>query len=281
MLRVIGSNLNSIGYNLSRSYHVAVVGAAGRMGSIMTKYLVDQNTVFGCVRKESQLEAVADCYVFPTLDLGEAVEKADYVVLAVKQRDMGDVLSQLNGLSLKPKTLMSLAAGLPLSYYKSRTDWPVIRVMPNVLIRPRHGVIGLCASPTLDEQWFEMSQMFRSLRICRVEESEFDRFMLATSCSPAVYALLVKYMISAYTNLGLTEANAVYLLRGIWPSVLSHIHDQKDCDTLIESVSSPGGATERIIADLNVESYIEAVVRSAMVKGLDRCQEICEEYQEK
>lgn len=246
------------------------------MGSIMTKYLVNNpnNTVFGCVRKESQLEHVESLGAKATVNLSEMARIVDTLIIAVKQRDIPNLLSKI-GKSFRGCQLITLAAGLPLSYYESRTKLPVIRVMPNVLIEDDEVVMGLCAnSKTRFNYVGKMESILGASKIRWMDEIEFNRFMITNSCSPAIYALLIKYIVSGYMDIGISEERAISQVKDVLPSVLSRINSKSDCHNMIGSVSSPAGVTERIIDRLGKEYHVESGIRSAIRIGLTRCNEL-------
>ena len=82
-----------------------------------------------------------------TSDNKEVVKNCNIVVLAVKPQNMDDVTADIAGSITDDKIIVSIAAGITLSYLSTRLKTSkIIRVMPNTpaLVQEGMSVLSLC-----------------------------------------------------------------------------------------------------------------------------------------
>jgi pyrroline-5-carboxylate reductase len=79
-------------------------------------------------------------------DAKEAVGKCDAVIVAVKPDAVEELLSQIHS-ALSGKLLISIAAGIPISFLEARTppDCRVVVAMPNTAMQVGEGIVCYCA----------------------------------------------------------------------------------------------------------------------------------------
>ena len=103
--------------------------------------------IYGFNRSEGKTLALKDSIgLIPCASASEVVNNADVVVLAVKPQMMPKVLDEIAGLVKPAQTVMSIAAGLPLSRYEERfaRGVPVVRIMPNINAKVKAAVVAVC-----------------------------------------------------------------------------------------------------------------------------------------
>lgn len=197
---------------------------------------------------------------------GEALEsnaelaaRADVVVLAVKPAKIDDVAGELGA----AKIVVSLLGATPLARVEAAfPSASAIRVMPNVGVEVRRGVLCLGGAP--DDRVRAMLEQLG--HVVELSDSEFDTATAVMGCAPAYLALAVEAIADAGAADGLdpelarelvveTTAGTAELLR------IRHPGDVR------KAVASPGGSTEAGLEALDREGAreaFEAAVRASL-----------------
>ena len=189
----------------------------------------------------------------------ELAERADLLVLAVKPARLAEAAAELAG----AETVVSLLGATPLE--RLEAAFPVadvIRVMPNVAVEVRRGV--LCVTGAESPQAREMLGLLG--HVVDLPDEAFDAATAVMGCAPAYLALAVEALADAGADAGLdpelarelvveTTAGSAELLR------IRHPADVR------AAVASPGGSTEAGLDALEAEGAreaFEAAVRASL-----------------
>lgn len=189
----------------------------------------------------------------------EIGERADLVVLAVKPARLSDAAAQLGDarvvISLLGATsLEAIARAFPSS--------EAHRVMPNVAVEVRRGVLCLAGppSPAVREKLAVLGH------VVELADEDFDVATAVMGCSPAYIALAVEAIASAGAADGLDEqlARELVIETAAGTAELLRIRDPAD---VRRAVASPGGSTEAGLEALDREGgreAFEAAVRASL-----------------
>ncbi|HET9163581.1 MAG TPA: pyrroline-5-carboxylate reductase dimerization domain-containing protein [Solirubrobacterales bacterium] len=198
---------------------------------------------------------------------GEAVAnaelgaRADIVVLAVKPAKLQEAAAQLAGagvvLSLLGATsLETVAAALPGAECH--------RVMPNVAVEVRRGVLCLAGppSPLVREKLDVLG------RVVELPDEDFDAATAVMGCAPAYLALAVEAIADAGAEDGLDRelARELVVETAAGTAELLRLRDPAD---VRRAVASPGGSTEAGLEALDREGAREAFA-AAVRASLER-----------
>jgi pyrroline-5-carboxylate reductase len=189
----------------------------------------------------------------------ELAERADLVVLAVKPAKLGDAAAELGG----AKVVVSLLGATSLETVREAfPDAEVVRVMPNVGVEVRKGV--LCAAGDLDSG---VRKLLEGLgHVVELPDSQFDAATAVMGCSPAYLALAVEAIADAGAADGLDVelARELVVETAVGTAELLRTHDPV---ALRKAVASPGGSTEAGLEALDREGArdaFEAAVRASL-----------------
>jgi pyrroline-5-carboxylate reductase len=155
------------------------------------------------------------------------------VVLAVKPNRLDQVAPQLAAAKEVVSVLaITTRAALPEAEH-------VLRVMPNVAVEVRKGV--LCAAGSVSDRGSGKLSVLG--RIVEIPEEDFDAATAVMGCSPAYLALAVEAIAEAGAADGLDAGLARDLVveTALGTAELLRRHDPAE---LRRAVASPGGATE-------------------------------------
>jgi pyrroline-5-carboxylate reductase len=191
----------------------------------------------------------------------ELAERADVVVLAVKPAKLDQVAGELAA----AKVVVSLLGATSLERVQSAFPGAeAVRVMPNVGVEVRKGVLCLAGAP---------DPALRSLleglgHVVDLDDSEFDAATAVMGCAPAYLALAVEAIADAGMADGLNEELARELVVETAAGTAELLRLRHPADVM-KAVASPGGSTEAGLEALDREGAREAFA-AAVRASLER-----------
>jgi len=235
----------------------------------------DPGDISLCVRRAERGDELAlktGCSVY--LDPVEAIRGRDVIVVAVKPRDVADVLKVLAGEIAESQTVVSLAAGVTTQSYEAQLGAvPVVRAMPNTPALVGEGVTGIApGNHAGSAHLVAAEEVLGAVGVVRVmEETLMDAVTAVSGTGPAYVFLLAEALTEAAMREGLprdvaesfvhqTIRGAGHLLTGTGKSPARLRHE----------VTSPGGTTAAAMHVLEEEGFraiVEDAVRAAAVRA--------------
>ena len=189
----------------------------------------------------------------------ELADRADLVVLAVKPAKLDEAATELS----TAKTVVSLLGATSLERVSAAfPDAEVVRVMPNVAVEVRRGVLCVAGSESP-----EVRSMLSLLgHVVELPDSEFDAATAVMGCAPAYLALAVEALADAGAGAGLDPELARQLVVETTAGTAELLRERHPADVR-KAVASPGGSTEAGLEALDREGAagaFEAAVRASL-----------------
>lgn len=254
---------------------IAFIGG-GHMASSIVGGLVasgwEPKHIIVADRNKNKLENLTQKYAIVTSsDNRDVIDKADYVVLAVKPQVMQELLEQhQNEFAQNRPAVISVAAGITC---KSIQQWigtavPIIRVMPNMPSLHGLGASGLYANSNCSDEDKSIAQeIMNSVGITTWLENEklIDVITGISGSGPAYFYQLMQIMQQTAINYGL-EADIARQFVVQTALGAAHIaqNDHQDLNQLISNVCIQGGTTEAAINTMRANG-----IHSVVTKGID------------
>jgi pyrroline-5-carboxylate reductase len=204
------------------------------------------------------------------------VSSCDVIVLAVKPQVMDKVLDELKGVGLGAKTVISIAAGIPLSYLSEKLGTEnVIRVMPNTPALVLAGMSALArgrgAAP---EGFLAAVKIFSAVgKTVEIDEGDMDAVTALSGSGPAFTAYFAWALMDAAAALGLTAETASLLALQTMAGTVKLLETGRHPTELIRAVASPGGTTEAGLRVLD-ESGFKGIVADTLNAAAKRSAEL-------
>lgn len=194
----------------------------------------------------------------------------DYIILAVKPKDLKVVSESIAPHLNKNQVVISILSGKTLQTLKQHFRDPfVFRVMPNLPLLCGRGMLGIADDPLVSKEMKQnLEDALKELgAISWLKEELFDAFTVLTSSNPAYIYLIIESMIQGAVTLGFKPDTALtYLLETIEGSIALLKHTQLSPTELKMRITSPSGTT---IAGLN--ELENRGVRTGIIEGLQAC----------
>ncbi len=194
----------------------------------------------------------------------EIVSSCSIIILAVKPQNMEAVLDEISAVITDEKTVVSIAAGIRISYLSERLKTKkIVRVMPNTpaLIQEGITVLSLCECFS-DRDISIVREIFMSIgKVITLPEKYMDAVTALSGSGPAFLALFIEALVEGGMKMGLKKDDASAL------AVQTAIGTSKLLDTgmspsvLRKMVTSPGGTTEAGLKVFENEKFKDIVIR--------------------
>lgn len=207
--------------------------------------------------------------------------RADVVVLAVKPKDVATALAEI-GPALRPGTVVvSVAAGLPLSFYERRLPegTPVVRVMPNTPAVVGQGASAIAGGTSAtDAHLATVSALLAATGlVLTVAEADLDAVTAVSGSGPAYVFYLIDALAEAGVLLGLTRDQSRELATATFAGATRLVQESGEHPVVLrERVSSPGGTTVAALRELDAHG-VRAAVLAAAEAARDRSRELAAE----
>lgn len=206
----------------------------------------------------------------------EVISSCAIIILAVKPQTMASVLDEIASVVTDEKTVVSIAAGITLSYLQARLNTKkLVRVMPNTpaLVQKGMSVMSLCECFS-DREIAVVRDIFMSLgSVLTLPEKYMDAVTALSGSGPAFLALFVESMAEAGIRMGLSKDNASELAIQTFIGTSALLDTGMPPDKLRELVTSPGGTTA---AGLQVfeEKGLMGLVADALLAAQKKAEEL-------
>jgi len=213
--------------------------------------------------------------------LPEIVKNSEILFVAVKPKDVPDVIKSLQQFEVQGKLIISIAAGIPLKLYERYLpDAAVVRAMPNTSTAVLHSMTGLARGKRVSaEQAAAAEKVFATIgRVLWIPEEKMNALTALSGSGPAYFYLFAEKLVQAGRQLGLNEDEAELLVRETLAGAGKMLLESgKSPEKLREEVTSPNGTT---FAALSVfgESGLDGIVMKAALACARRAEEMEGEY---
>ncbi|HEV7930685.1 MAG TPA: pyrroline-5-carboxylate reductase, partial [Nitrosospira sp.] len=214
--------------------------------------------------------------------LAKGAAQGDVIVLAVKPQQLPAVARELAPM-LENHLVISIAAGI---HATAISRWMgghtrVVRAMPNTPALVRAAVTGLYAMAEVSTEEKRKAEAILEAvgSVLWVENEELlDAITAISGSGPAYVFYFIEAMQIAARELGLTPAQARQMSVDTFLGAARLAHaSSEDAAVLRARVTSPGGTTERAIANLEQDGVKRAIVR-AMHAASQRSRELADEF---
>ncbi|MCI0706222.1 MAG: pyrroline-5-carboxylate reductase [Ignavibacteriae bacterium] len=197
---------------LNRS--IAIIGA-GNMGSALMKGVINarltpSEKITACgVHLDKLQQLSAQWQVAHTLNLREAVEASEIILLCVKPQTVPAVLEQMKPSLRDGHLLISIAAGITIEFLTERIGkaLPVVRTMPNIASTVDEGATALAFGKNVSEEHQRVAiSIFEAVgEVVVVAEEQLDAVTGLSGSGPAYIYMVIEALIDGGVKMGLSR----------------------------------------------------------------------------
>ena len=227
---------------------ISLIGS-GNMGSLLAKHFahIQGVSLVLCNRDRAKGEKIAqELGASSEGALEKAIEGADWILLAVKPKDLKDIA--VKHLPLKQNQgIISILAGTSLDMLrKAFPGAHVVRMMPNLALSVQKGILGFAEDGTLEEKQKEdIQRLFRGLGLLLwLPESKMEAFASLAASSPAFVFVMMEAMIEAGIFLGFQAGEARKIVLAVFEGCVALLQDPSAQPVDLKlKIASPAGMT--------------------------------------
>jgi pyrroline-5-carboxylate reductase len=204
-------------------------------------------------------------------DLHRAVEQAGLLVIAVRPDSVSDLLREIGKLR-RPLSLVSLAAGIPLSKLRAQLRSPAcwVRAMPSPVCRSGRGLTALTFDRACSgDARREVKDLFKKVgTVLEIPESQFDAFTVTYSSSHGYHAL--EALAASAQKLGLNRKTALTAAaHALADGILSWREGKIPLTRLLHEAATPGGIARAVMKAMDSSGY-ERTIQQGLRAGMAR-----------
>jgi len=179
----------------------------------------------------------------------ELAKKTDIILLAIKPDDIEKVIEEISGFLDRKKLLISIAAGVKIKRIegKLKNKNPVIRVMPNLNIKVKAGIIVYCKGKNAKEKRYDVlfKKFFSPLGlVLQMPENKFDIITAISGSGPGFIFYIADVLTKICEKKKIERKNAISLVKTLfYGSGKLLFYSNQTPEELKEMVCSPKGTT--------------------------------------
>lgn len=254
----------------------------GNMAEAIIKGIIQDSRfktqdIFVSEPKQDRRKYLEQTYgVKSTSDNKEIASSCNIIILAVKPQNMAEVLDEIADFITQDKTVVSIAAGITLSYLQSKLKTKrLIRVMPNTpaIVQEGMSVMSLCECFS-DQDIGVVRDIFMAIgKVLTLPEKYMDSVTALSGSGPAFFALFLESIIEGAKRLGLSPDVSYELSIQTFVGTAKLLSTGIPPEKIRAMVTSPGGTTEAGIKTFE-ENRLKDIVYEALSSAKKRAEEL-------
>ncbi|MCL5046035.1 MAG: pyrroline-5-carboxylate reductase [Actinobacteria bacterium] len=213
-----------------------------------------------------------------TTDKAELVGAADVIVIAVKPKDVPDLLREMSSLPRPGQVIISVAAGVQTAFIEERISrgTEVIRAMPNTSCLVKESATAISSGASAGDLAEQVARaVFASVgKVVVVPEAMLDAVTGLSGSGPAYVYLMIEAMVEAGERMGLTrDVSRILAVQTVFGAAKMLKDTGESPEYLRRRVTSPGGTTMAGLEVLAEKGFPQAVIQ-AIWRATERSQEL-------
>ena len=198
----------------------------------------------------------------------ELASSCELAVIAVKPKALDEVAAEIGS---DAPAVLSILGATPIARMEAAfPDTPVFRVMPNLGVEVRSGVLCFAAAPGVPGELADAVRESLALlgRVVELEEERIDAATAVMGCTPAYLALVVEAIADAGASAGLDPSLSRSLVIDTTAGTAELLR-RHEPEAIRRAVASPGGSTEAGLEALDREGAsrtFEAAVEASLAR---------------
>ena len=260
---------------------IAILGAGNiggaMLGGILRSRLAEPEDVVATDAREERRRELEEQWKIRTLptDNRAAARGRDVVILAVKPFTLPKVLEEIRGVLRPNQIVISVAAGVPLSFIESivGNKLSLFRAMPNIPVIVSEGATAVAGNrSTTPEQQAVVGRIFGALGVVVfVDEPQLDAVTALSGSGPAYVYMIIEALIEGGKKMGLSQETATRLTEQTVLGAAKLVRDTRLHPAVLrDEVITPGGTTIAAIHELEkhgLRSMLISAVETATLRS--------------
>jgi len=225
---------------------IGIIGF-GNMGIALAEGIVsDRKFSFDDIvvsDKDKKKISLAKKNGFKTATNKEVAKNSGIVILAVKPAIIEEVIEEINPILNSRKLLISIAAGVKIKSIEKKLikEVPVIRVMPNLNVKVKMGIIVYCKGKYARDEKYDrvFNEIFSPVGIVmKMPESKFDSITAISGSGPGFIFYIADVLKKICEKKGIKGKKAVALVKGLFYGSGKMLFESKETPQKLKDISN-------------------------------------------
>ncbi|MGE4274232.1 MAG: pyrroline-5-carboxylate reductase [Desulfitobacterium sp.] len=216
---------------------------------------------------QAKLEKMREEYGVIPASFVETIRDSEIILLAVKPKDVNEVMANISEVISDNQLFISVAAGIPLALMKRHLPQnPLVRAMPNTSSAVMHSMTGLVKGQGVNQGHTKaVEDVFGAVGKCIwVTEEQMNPLIAMSGSGPAYFYLFTEALVKAGVEMGFTPEVAETLAKEtILGAAKMLATSGKSPSELRVAVTSPNGTTQEALNVFGKNGLEELVARAA------------------
>ncbi|AGA69115.1 pyrroline-5-carboxylate reductase [Desulfitobacterium dichloroeliminans LMG P-21439] len=214
-----------------------------------------------------KLEKMREQYGVIPASFTETIKDSEIILLAVKPKDVNEVMSKISEVISDNQLFISVAAGIPLALLERHLPRnPLVRAMPNTSSAVMHSMTGLVKGQGVGEKdTKDAENIFGAVgRFVWVAEEQMNPLIAMSGSGPAYFYLFTEALVKAGVEMGVSLEVAEILAKEtiIGAAKMLDTSDKSPSELRV-AVTSPKGTTQEALNVFWENGLEELVARAA------------------
>ncbi len=258
---------------------IGFIGVGNMGGAILKGYLgnkqIDPKDIYICdfdEEKVLQLEKAFGINGCATIE--DLTINCDVVIVGVKPNNFEQVLPKIASVYKENKIIISMAAGINISYIEKFFDngVKVVRIMPNTAAMVNEAMVAVCRNNLVgDGEFEEIFKIFMAIGLAEEIAEELIHCVIGVSgSSPAYTYMYIDALAEAAVENGMGKEQAiVFAAQAVLGAAKMVLETGIDPVQLRINVCSPGGTTIEAVNTLK-ENGFEKIIKKGFQAAVDK-----------
>ncbi|MEG0392103.1 MAG: pyrroline-5-carboxylate reductase [Anaerovoracaceae bacterium] len=249
--------------------NIGFIGTGNMGGAILKGYSknakADGNKILAFDVDKEKLKAIEEGYgAIPCASPQELVRESDIVFIGIKPNLYGEVLPVIKEAYHKDKLIISMAAGIKISFLEEHlgSDGRIVRIMPNLPAMVGEGMTAACRNKQVDDQDFAQAlKILEAVGVAQEVTEEMIHTVIGVSgSSPAYTYMYIDALAKAAEKNGMPYEQAIIFAAQSCLGAAKMVLETKESpEQLRINVCSPGGTTIEAVNTLFENGFVENI----------------------
>lgn len=249
-------------------------------GAILRRALSDgaigasETAVFG-VQREKLARTASELGITPYTDVKQIADDCEILIFGFKPQKFAEVLPQIAASYTAEKVVVSMAAGISISYIETYlgSSAKVVRIMPNTPALVGAGMTSVSRNENVtDAELNSVKAIFEALgKVSEVPENMIHTVIGVSGSSPAFTYMYIDALAKEAERGGMGREQALeFAAQAVLGAAKMVLETGQSPEQLRINVCSPGGTTiegVEALQSLNFEEVVAAGARAAVLKS--------------
>ncbi|GAB4340594.1 MAG: pyrroline-5-carboxylate reductase [Flammeovirgaceae bacterium] len=263
---------------------VAIIGG-GNLGISIAQGLVksqyiEPSRIIVTRRNIDKLKPLKELGIQVTTDNIAAVSQADYVIVAVKPKQIRHILEEINTeINIRNNTLISVVTGVGIREIQSviGNTVPVFRAMPNTAIAIRESMTCISSNNTTQEQQKWVVDIFNQLgKSVIIDESLMAAATVLGACGIAYSLRFIRAASQGGIEIGFSsEISQLIASQTVKGAAALLLENKSHPEQEIDKVTTPQGCTIAGLNEMEHQGFSSSLIKGVITsyKKIDKIAE--------